>query len=687
MCLLIFLTTLASADTAVLIDVPQPITAQSSAAVLGQLRQLAGRPGADRSRPIAVLRFNGGDAAGDFEDALRLARGLRDPAVRAVRTIAWLDGEVRGHAVLPVLACQSIYGQSGSRLGPPGDDAVDDETIAAAYRAIARSAATVPLAVVDGWLDPTAQVARVVDLNGTVSVLAGGQLAAARDAGQVASDNVLHDGDGEFSPTIETLRSVGAATGVADDEAALAKLLDVEQLRPSRAGDVGPAVGVRVAVTGPIRGDRVRRWIANLTGTATSRRAINTWMLTIDSPGGSIDHSIALAELLARPPEPIAKTVGFVSRQAAGDAAIIAVACGRLVLAPDAKLGGPGAESLTPAALAQRREAIERLADQTGRPAALLLGLIDPSIDVHRYEDTRTGRIAYRIAGEEPAVDEADDWVRGDRIELSDGISAVLAIELGLAEAIAESETLAAADVGLDSVPAELTDRPVVRFVEKIGRNGGLAVMLLLIGFAMLSAEASAPGLGVPGLIAAVCFSFFVWSKFLAGTAEWAEAIAFGLGLIFIGIEVFVLPGFGVFGIAGLGLTVVGVVLMSQTFVIPRNSYQLTELTKGVWTAIGGLMGVAVGLLMVRQYFPAVAAASGLTMGVPDPGSDEREHIARFEHLSGATGVATSPLRPAGKARFGDQIVGVVSDGRSVDSGADVRVVSVLGNRIVVEPL
>jgi membrane-bound ClpP family serine protease len=221
--------------------------------------------------------------------------------------------------------------------------------------------------------------------------------------------------------------------------------------------------------------------------------------------------------------------------------------------------------------------------------------------------------------------------------------------------------------------------------VEQIGRNNGLAFALLMFGFMMLSTEASAPGLGLPGFIAMLCFAFFFWTKFLAGTAEWAELLAFALGITCLAIEIFVLPGFGVFGIGGLALTVLGVVLMSQTFVIPQNSYQLGQLAKGVWMAIGGLGGLVLGFFVVRAFLPQAATATGLAMDVPSSEIDQLERIAHYDHLAGQTGVAATRLRPSGKARFGDQLVAVVSDGTAIDPGQSVRVVQVQGNRIVVE--
>jgi membrane-bound ClpP family serine protease len=54
--------------------------------------------------------------------------------------------------------------------------------------------------------------------------------------------------------------------------------------------------------------------------------------------------------------------------------------------------------------------------------------------------------------------------------------------------------------------------------------------------------------------------------------------------------------------------------------------------------------------------------------------------------LAGKTGITLTPLVPAGKAKFGDDIVDVVSDGELIDRGATIYVAEVLGNRVVVKP-
>jgi membrane-bound serine protease (ClpP class) len=57
----------------------------------------------------------------------------------------------------------------------------------------------------------------------------------------------------------------------------------------------------------------------------------------------------------------------------------------------------------------------------------------------------------------------------------------------------------------------------------------------------------------------------------------------------------------------------------------------------------------------------------------------------RRADLLGAIGEAATTLRPAGKARFGDQFLDVVAEGSYVNAGKRVQVIEIEGNRIVVK--
>lgn len=684
-----------------LIEIPSPLTPRDVDQVLAQLTRLSqsvrkgtgevtqeGEVSSSR-RVTVVLHFSqsAGEAITPLEDSLKLARAVSGSELKRIRAVAWVDSTVRGGNVLLTLACESMLVSPAGSIGEATiGEPLGDETPQLIIQAIAKRRGLLPPAIVRGLAAPSVEIARVRLTGGETEFASGEALATLRREGAIVEETVWSEAGQALTLSADQLRELRAATAIVGSQNEVADRLGLAKLRSESLDAAGEAVGVLLRINGPVHPDRVRRWQANLAAT-TDAGETNTWLVEIDSPGGDLAGSASLAATLADPGSSIRSVGGYVSREARGDSVLLALACRPLVMHGDATLGGSGAEAISTEGVRAQRELIGLIAAATGRSETLMRGLLDPSLPVHRYTNRRTGRIRYAVPSE---IAEEDDegvsqWKREQRIELSDGLSAQAAIELGLAEESLDSLQAAAASVGLPAVPEQLTDRGLVRWVERIGRNDGLAFGLLLLGFMMLSTEASAPGLGVPGFVALLCFAFFFWTKFLAGTAEWAELLAFGLGITCLAIEVFILPGFGVFGIGGLVLTVLGVVLMSQTFVIPQNSYQMNQLARSVWMAIGGMGGMLLGFIVVRAFLPQAAAAAGLAMESPSANIDRTERIAHYDHLNGQTGVAATRLRPSGKVRFGDFVVAVVSDGAAIDPGQRVRVIQVHGNRIVVE--
>ena len=482
-----------------------------------------------------------------------------------------------------------------------------------------------------------------------------------------------------------TLRRARISAGLVNSFEQASEVLDLAELKPlQQAGVLGAANGVLLEITGSIVPGRVQRWQSNLNATLTTDE-INTWLISIDSTGGDLNGSMTLAGWFSKPEPPLRTVAGFINGEARGDAAVLALACKPLLMGPDATIGGPGSYAITEEELQKYDELISQIAISTNRPSALLRGLLLPDMEVYRYTNRKTGRIRYATEqdiiynAEDPEAEKAK-WKRGELIELDEGLTTATAISLGLVDGETASLEESATTLGLPATPPLVSDRGLIRFVERIGRSGSFAFLLLFIGFIALSTEASAPGLGVPGFIAITCFALFFWMKFLAGTAEWLELIAFTLGLLCIGIEIFVLPGFGIFGIGGVLLMLLGIVLMSQTFVMPQNTFQYQMLNQGIWTALSAVLGMGTGLAAIRFLLPHVPLFSGLVMEPVDESQiTEAEKLADYSNLLGLAGVTTTPLRPAGKIKIDNQLVQVVSDGSVVKSGQTVRVIEVNG--------
>jgi len=240
---------------------------------------------------------------------------------------------------------------------------------------------------------------------------------------------------------------------------------------------------------------------------------------------------------------------------------------------------------------------------------------------------------------------------------------------------------------GLENDPSLLEARWSDVLVDALA-SPGVAVLLLIMGGVALYVELHTPGLGVAAFVALVCFALFFWSRFLGGTAGWLQVILFVAGLSCVALELFVLPGFGVFGLGGGAMILASLVLASQTFFLPRNSYQMAEFQNSLLVVASAIVGILVAIATINRWLPRAPILSQMVLQPPSEEEaaaiSDKESLTHFEGLTGAVGRTTTPLLPSGKARFGDQLFDVMTDGDYVPVGTEIVVVSVRGNRIVV---
>ncbi len=138
-------------------------------------------------------------------------------------------------------------------------------------------------------------------------------------------------------------------------------------------------------------------------------------------------------------------------------------------------------------------------------------------------------------------------------------------------------------------------------FIDGMRQSCMLPWLLIFFGVIAMMIEVSSPGVGLPGFISLVCFVLFFWLMLLNGTATSLEILLFVVGLVCVGVEIFILPGFGAFGFGGEALIIVALILASQTFVIPRNEYQFERLPYSLFTVVAAGAGVIAGVLLMRR--------------------------------------------------------------------------------------
>jgi membrane-bound ClpP family serine protease len=648
-------------------------------------------------------------AGSQFERSLALARHLTSDRLRTVRTVAYVPGTLSGHALLPVLACEElIVGPDAELLDAGEGEAFIDPAVRAGYEEIASRRRTIPAPAVLGLLDRAVAVFRVRTAEGWRFVDQEELDRLRAQAAVLEIETIKPAGErGRFSGR-DMRRKFAFASHEVADRAALAVALGVpvESLAydPSLDGGWRP---LRVDLSGPLNA-RQLAWNRRSIESRLRSGNRNLVLVVIESPGGSLVESLGFAAFLAELPESV-RTVAYVAREARADAAIIALACDELVVADAALLGGPGAEQPDPEALnnivgpleaiaAARGRGGQGRADKDradpgrslgGRPWSWSAAMVDSRVELRAFHQAETGQTRWMSDRERQSRNDRDAWRPGAPLPTAAGLSGRQAKEIGMARHTAENFAALRDIFPFADEPQTITPNWAHRFIESLA-SPRIAGLLLFIAWFLLVVEFITPKLTGAGLVSALCFLLYFWSQYLHGNAGWLEILLFLLGLACLALEVFVLPGFGKFGFMGAALVIASLVLASQTFVIPRNAYQLSRLPTSLWTVVAAMAGVVTGAVLLRRLLPHTPVVRGLMLAPPVAETlvelDRRETLADRSHLRGQTGIAATPLMPGGKARFGSEVVDVVSEGEPIDRGAAVRVIDTLGNRVIVRP-
>jgi len=330
------------------------------------------------------------------------------------------------------------------------------------------------------------------------------------------------------------------------------------------------------------------------------------------------------------------------------------------------------------------------------RPEALAEAMVDKDLKVFEYRKKTNGERRFFSQREINDLS-ADEWERVRQVpEAGEGrfltLSGERAVELGLADELASSRDELLAKRNVVEPPAVYAPGSVELTVE-ILNHWLITLILIVIGLVALYIELSAPGMGIGGAIATLCFGLFFWSRFLGGTSGWLELLLFVAGIGFLLLEFFVIPGFGITGVIGLVLIVGSLILASQEFVIPQTPTDRERLAVSLTVVVASgfiFLGCAV---VVTRHFGRLPLLSQLVLAAPTsaatPASTKAAKLELWQSTVkvGDIGVADSPLRPAGKAQFGDIYVDVVADGSFVDTGKMVKVAQISGNRVVVREI
>ncbi|MFO0799762.1 MAG: NfeD family protein [Gemmataceae bacterium] len=693
-----------------IVAVPSPVTSEGVQRIKNQVEARVNNP----ARPVKTVVFEftpgGKDAANTSFGACYELMQVIDRFKAGTTTVAFVTGKATGHTVLPVLACRELVMARGATLGPVAADGVAALGPAelAAYDAITKDR-KLPAAVVRKFFDKDVRLVRAqarpgVEPGGVQYVDANNKADMARVVG--GGEAVEFAPDGQVAAySADQARQLGLAAGVLDTRADVAEAYNlppgvVVETTLDRAPDA-----YKFTLAGDVDGgtrEAVGRIVRDV-----KRKKGNVLFLTLAATGGDLSAARGLADDLrdAAQGEDGVLVVGFIPDSAPDAAAFVALGCGDVVMSKRADATDPGTEpgeatlgdfsasmkANKAGTLEAHRKSLRDLAEKRNIPPILIDGLFDRDLEIVQAQNTAK-RSQRRLMSRAEADAEKDKWTVTRTVKPAGQylkLTASLAEELGVARFTVDGRDPAAV-YGLYGVAPDKVKDVSAHWVDKFAeflRNPAVTVILIVVGFTGLILELKVPGLTVPGIVAALCFILVFWSQSrFSGEMFVLALLLFLLGLALLGLEIFVLPGFGAPGIVGILCMLAGLGLLTFEKV-PDTADQWGMLGYRMVTYFGGVMGSVALAFVIARFLPNVPYANRMVLMAPGDGPNTAAlpGVAEAAALMGAIGTANTPLRPAGVVRFADRFVDVVSDGGFIGAGARVQVVAVEGTRIVVK--
>jgi len=380
-------------------------------------------------------------------------------------------------------------------------------------------------------------------------------------------------------------------------------------------------------------------------------------VLDMDTPGGRVDAAERISDAISDSPVPV---YTLVNRRALSAGALIALSTDGIYMRPGSIIGaatpvdGSGTKAPEKIVSAMRSE-MRALAEAANLDPEIAAAMVDEEIEIEGVIES--GKLLTLTAEEAAELGYADEIADLAALvdELGHGGTSVVTVETNWAER-------------------------VVRFFS----NPVVAPFLLTLGFLGLITEIKTPTFGMAGMAGLLSLALFFGSHMIVGLAGWEDVIIFGIGLALVGVEIFLIPGFGFFGILG-GIGILAGLYLSLLGGLPT----MPDFTKAGLVISTTIVLIAVSAWVLIRTLPGSSrlAKSGIFLVDRTDRAIGYESAARRPELIGKVGKAITDLRPSGTALFDDERVDVVSESSWIMEGAPVRIVAAEGYRHVVREL
>ena len=475
-----------------------------------------------------------------------------------------------------------------------------------------------------------------------------------------------------------------------------------------------PASAVVITCTGLID-DGLYSSIKRRANTAIDMGA-NYIILEIETYGGLVKSADDISKYLILELSQKVRTVAYINTEAISAGAMISVSCQDIIMRKNTTIG-----DCAPIQMGDKLEGVERekaesfiratfqrAAQANNYPQALLEAMVSRHKKVWRIKNTKTDLYEFYEDEKLPKDAKAYNLQNKELIDNENEIltlTAAKAAEYGIARTVAADMNEAVVfleardNVKFSSKPVRLEPNWSEQLVRMLN-HPTVTGILFMIGMLAVYIELKAPGIGLPGLVAVICFAILFGSRFLTGLATWWEIAVFATGIILLALEIFVIPGFGITGMLGILFILISffaILVPNRPDELPWPRYDFDNiqwriLSNGAWGVSLGFAGFIVLTYILAKFLPKTGPLDGLILEPAQAGPKIDIDLTAPPEKDGKlkigdTGAALTKLRPAGRGKFNDAVVDIVAEGDLIEKGQKIKIIQIQGNRVVVRKI
>ncbi len=389
-------------------------------------------------------------------------------------------------------------------------------------------------------------------------------------------------------------------------------------------------------------------------------------LLEINTYGGRLDIADSIRSKILYSKIP---TIAFINNNAASAGALISLACDSIYMVPGASIGaatvvdGTSGEQLPDKYQSYMRGMIRSTAETKGRNPDIAEAMVDERKVVEGISEA--GKVLT--------------------------LTSVEAVKYHMANGIANNieEVLKKMNISQYTVSEyqiTTTDR-VINFL----LNPLVNTILILLIIGGIYFEIKTPGIGFPILVSLTAGILYFAPLIIDGTADIWEILIFIAGVILLLVEIFIIPGFGVAGIAGIICIVAGLTFSLIGF--NGFDFEFNFITGDLLAQAFFRVMAAISVAFITIFFfgPSLLNLPGFNKLVlkSDQNADEGYTVKRNDlyNLIGQEGTVFQQLRPAGKIEINGNIYEAVSTSHLLDKNEKVKVIGVEGNSLKVSSI